>query len=135
MKCKDSPFTYIMCQALFLRHGENKISRMLVYTSPLFVRIESWKFRIIFAMLQGIRYQSLSILEFTIRESEQFFWEVPRLLDHPVYERTWQITRNKNIELELIFAYSISKKWRPQNLANFQVFWLFSIYDNFQLNL
>ena len=83
MKYKSSPF--IIRQLLFLRPGENKISKMLVYTSPLFVKIESWKFRILFAMLQEIRYQSLSILEFTVGENEQFFWEGPRLMDHPLY--------------------------------------------------
>ncbi len=66
------------------RTWKNFFSKMLNYISPLFVEIEIWKFGVIFAILQGIICQSFSLFAFVIREKERFFWEGPRLMDHPV---------------------------------------------------
>ena len=66
------------------RTWKKKFSKMLNYISPSFVEIEIWKFGVIFAILQGIICQSFSLFAFVIREKERFFWEGPRLMDHPV---------------------------------------------------
>jgi len=58
---------------LILGHEKKNLSKMLTYTSPLFVGMDTRKFRIIFVMLQGIMYQSLSFFQVIIREKEQFF--------------------------------------------------------------
>jgi hypothetical protein len=48
---------------LILGHEKKNLSKMLTYTSPLFVGMDTRKFRIIFVMLQGIMYQSLNFFK------------------------------------------------------------------------
>jgi hypothetical protein len=54
------------------------------FLNRMYLVVEKWNFGITFTWLRWIRYQSLSTFECTIRENEQFFWEGPRLLAHPL---------------------------------------------------
>jgi uncharacterized ubiquitin-like protein YukD len=54
------------------------------YVSPLILRLDIRKFKVILIEFQSIKCQSLSFFRFVIREKQQLFGETSRLLAYPL---------------------------------------------------